>query len=205
MIDLTRGARLPDSLLPVVPVEPTPPQSARRRLLTGGMAAAALAATGCASLDPSVYKDEKPVLDLKTYFNGRVDAWGVFQDRSGQVVRRFTVDMRCSWQGDTGVLDEDFYYSDGSRQKRIWTIRKLEGGRYVGTADDVIGEAQGQAAGNALHWRYVLALEVSGRTYHVDFDDWMYLVDDKVMLNRATMSKFGIRLGEVLLSFTKRT
>lgn len=159
---------------------------------------------GCLSLEPSAYKAEKPVLDLKAYFNGTVDAWGVFQDRSGKVIKRFTVVMRCSWQGDVGTLDEDFSYSDGTTQKRIWTIKKLDSGRYVGTAADVIGQADGQASGNALNWRYVLALPVDGKVYHVDFDDWMYLIDDKVMLNRAVMSKFGFRLGEVLLSFTKR-
>ncbi|MBW8463867.1 DUF3833 family protein, partial [Acidovorax sp.] len=45
---------------------------------------------------------------------------------------------------------------------------------------------------------------VDGKVYHVDLDDWMYLIDDRVMLNRATMSKFGVRLGEITLSFTKR-
>jgi hypothetical protein len=57
--------------------------------------------------------------------------------------------------------------------------------RYVGRADDVVGEAQGEAAGNALRWRYVLALPVDGRVWNVDFDDWMFLIDDKVMLNRS--------------------
>jgi hypothetical protein len=164
----------------------------------------ALLLGGCAAVDPASYAKEKPVLDLKTYFNGTVDAWGVFQDRSGKVVRRFTVTLKCTWDGDVGVLDEDFVYSDGTTQKRIWTIRKLPDGRYTGTAADVVGEAQGQAAGNALNWRYTLALPVDGKVYNVQFDDWMYLVDEKVMLNRAVMSKFGIRLGEVLLSFTKR-
>ena len=178
--------------------------SPARRTLVGGLAAGALLAGGCAGVEPASYSAEKPVLDLKTYFNGPIDAWGVFQDRSGKVVRRFTVVMNCSWNGDTGILDEDFTYSDGTREKRVWTIRKLSEGRYSGTAGDVIGEAQGQAAGNALNWRYTLALKVDGRTWHVDFDDWMYLVDDRVMLNRATMSKFGVRLGEVLLSFTRR-
>lgn len=180
------------------------PASPARRTLVGGLAASALLAGGCAGVEPGSYSAEKPVLDLKTYFNGTIDAWGVFQDRSGKVVRRFTVLMNCSWKGDTGVLDEDFTYSDGTREKRVWTIRKLSEGRYSGTAGDVIGEAQGTAAGNALNWRYTLALKVDGRTWHVDFDDWMYLVDDRVMLNRATMSKFGVRLGEVLLSFTRR-
>lgn len=180
------------------------PALARRRIAVGGLVGLGALATGCAGPEPAQYAAEKPVLDLRTYFDGTIDAWGVFQDRSGAVVRRFTVLMRCSWQGDTGTLDEDFTYSDGKKEKRVWTIRKLPGGRYTGTAADVVGEAQGTAAGNALNWRYTLALPVDGRTWHVEFDDWMYLVDERVMLNRATMSKFGVRLGEVLLSFTKR-
>jgi len=175
-----------------------------RRAALAGMVGGLAIASGCAGIDPASYSAEKPVLDLKTYFNGDIDAWGVFQDRSGKVVRRFTVLMKCSWVGDTGTLDEDFSYSDGTKEKRIWTIRKLPAGRYIGTAGDVVGEAQGNSAGNALNWRYTLALKVDGTTWNVDFDDWMYLVDDRVMLNRATMSKFGVRLGEVLLSFTKR-
>jgi hypothetical protein len=182
---------------------PLPRSLGRRAALSGLVGGAALAA-GCAGVEPQRYAAEKPVLDLRTYFDGDVDAWGVFQDRSGAVVRRFTVKMKCGWKGDVGTLDEDFLYSDGTKEKRIWTIRKLPAGRYVGTAADVVGEAQGVAAGNALNWRYVLALDVDGRVWNVDFDDWMYLVDERVMLNRATMSKFGVRLGEVLLSFTRR-
>ena len=186
------------------PVDHRPLALPPRRLALGGLVGLGALAAGCAGPEPSQYAAEKPVLDLKTYFNGTIDAWGVFQDRSGAVVRRFTVLMRCSWQGDVGTLDEDFVYSDGKKEKRIWTIRKLPGGRYTGTAADVVGEAQGLASGNAFNWRYTLALPVDGTVWNVDFDDWMYLIDERVMLNRATMSKFGVRLGEVLLSFTRR-
>jgi len=165
--------------------------------------AGALVLTACASPQPKDYAQEKPVLDLKEYFNGTIDAWGVFQDRSGKVVKRFTVVMKCTWDGDTGVLDEDFVYSDGTTQKRVWTLKK-NGNSYTGTAGDVLGQASGETAGNAFQWKYTMLLPVDGTTYEVQFDDWMYLMDDKVMLNRATMSKFGIELGEVLLSFRKR-
>jgi hypothetical protein len=159
---------------------------------------------GCAAVDPSVYTNQKPALDLRQYFDGTIDAWGMFQDRSGQVVKRFVVVLHCKWDGDQGTLDEDFSYSDGTKQKRVWRITRLADGRYVGRADDVIGEATGIGSGNALNWRYTLALPVGEKTYHVQFDDWMVLIDDRVMLNRAVMSKFGVRLGEVVLSFTKR-
>ena len=176
----------------------------RRLLLTSGAAAAAMALTGCAGPQVSDYTAEKPVLDLRQYFNGTLDAYGVFTDRSGKVVKRFTVVMRCSWNGDEGVLDEDFVYSDGTTQKRIWRLKHLGNGRYEGRADDVVGVAQGQTAGNAFRWGYTLALPVDGKIYEVQFDDWMYLMDQRVMLNKAAMSKFGIHLGEVTLSFVKR-
>lgn len=184
----------------------------RRLLLAGTAALGAVSLTGCAGPTVADHAGEQPLLDLRDYFNGTVDAWGLFTDRWGKVVKRFTVVMNCRWSGEAGrevgVLDEDFVYSDGSTQKRIWTLRRQPGtgaqGRYVGTAGDVVGEAAGEERGNAFHWRYDLDLPVDGRNIVVHFEDWMYLMNDKVMLNRATMSKWGVRLGEVTLAFTRR-
>ena len=176
----------------------------KRRLMLCTATSALMGLSGCATQDIAAYANDKPTLDLKQYFNGTLDAYGVFTDRSGTVVKRFIVVMQCSWNGDEGVLDEDFTYSDGSKQKRIWRLKKLPDGRYTGRADDVIGEAQGQARGNTFYWAYTLSLPVDGRNMEVQFDDWMYLMSDKVMLNKATMRKFGVRLGEVTLSFSKR-
>jgi hypothetical protein len=119
------------------------------------------------------------------------------------VLRRFVVDMDCTWTGENGVLDEGFLYADGTRERRIWRLTHLGDGRYVGRADDVVGEARGAVAGNAFQWQYTLKLPVDGRVWEVDFDDWMFLIDERVMLNRAVMSKWGIRLGEVQLVFTR--
>lgn len=163
-----------------------------------------LALAGCSTPGIETYRAQKPELDLQRYFNGTIDAWGMFQDRSNEVVKRFTVRIDAQWRDDVGTLDEAFVYSDGTRSRRIWTIRKTGPHAYEGTADDVVGVARGEAYGNALRWRYVLKLPMDGKTYEVDFDDWMYLIDDEVMLNRSVMSKFGVRLGEVTLSFRRR-
>ncbi|MDB5931089.1 MAG: hypothetical protein JWR60_2796 [Polaromonas sp.] len=163
---------------------------------------------GCAGPQVADYAAEQPALDLRQYFNGTLDAYGLFTDRSGKVVKRFSVVMKCTWQGppgaETGVLDEDFTYSDGTKERRVWTLRRQPDGRYLGTAGDVVGEAAGQEKGNAFRWGYTLKLPVDGKVIEVQFDDWMYLMNDKVMLNKAEMSKFGIKLGEVTLSFVKR-
>ncbi len=184
----------------------TPHTIGRRGMLAIGAASAAVL-TGCATPQIVDYASEKPKLDLRDYFSGTLDAWGMFTDRSGKVVKRFTVVMVCTWQGDDGVLDEDFTYSDGTKQKRVWRVRRIAdpaGDRYVGRADDVVGEAVGQESGNAFRWNYTLIQPVDGKSYEVQMDDWMYQQTPRVMLNKATMSKFGIRLGEVTLAFQKR-
>jgi hypothetical protein len=172
----------------------------RRHLMA--LAPALLAA--CAAPDVREYAREQPPLDLRAYFNGRVDGYGIFTDRNGKVVRRFTVKVDGRWTGDDGVLEEDFTYSDGTKQRRVWRLRALADGRFVGQADDVIGEAIGQGSGNTLHWNYTLALPVDGRTWEVQMDDWMHLVDQDVLLNRTAMRKFGVHLGDVTLSFRRR-
>lgn len=164
----------------------------------------ALALSACAGPQISDYAAETPVLDLRKYFTGTVDAWGIFTDRSGRVVKRFTVVIDCQWQGDEGVLDEAFTYSDGTLQRRVWRLKALPNGRYEGRADDVVGMATGQTKGNAFQWQYTLALPVDGKVWEVQFDDWMFLMNDRVMLNKAVMSKLGVTLGEVTLSFSRR-
>ncbi len=175
----------------------------RARSLLAGLATALLLA-GCAAPTPADYAQNTPLLDLREYFNGELTAHGMFSDRSGKVLRRFAVSMKGRWQGDQGVLEEDFVYSDGARERRVWRLTRHADGRYSGTADDVVGVAEGRAAGNALQWRYTLKLPVDGTVYEVTFDDWMFLIDERVMLNKAVMSKFGIRLGEVTLAFHRK-
>jgi len=182
----------------------TAPPTCTRRAGLAALAVLSIAAlTGCAGPQVQEHAGQTPALDLREYLNGPLLAHGLFTDRSGRVVKRFTVRMTGRWNGDEGVLDEDFRYSDGSTQRRVWHLKYLGDGRYTGRADDVVGEAAGQTAGNAFRWTYTLALPVDGRTWHVDFDDWMFRMDERTVLNRAQMSKFGVRLGEVTLVFLR--
>lgn len=159
---------------------------------------------GCTTARVEDYRGEKPELKLEEYLNGKLEAHGFFQDRSGKIVKRFRVDMNARWADGTGTLEEDFEYSDGTKSRRVWTLKKTAEGRYIGSAGDVIGEAHGEAAGNAFRWKYTLDLPVGDKTYHVQFDDWMYLMNSDVMLNKSKMSKLGFDLGEVTLVFLKK-
>ncbi len=160
--------------------------------------------TSCGSVSVDDYATEKPVLDLTRFFDRPVQAWGIYQDRSGKVLKRFHVDITSRRDGDRLILDERFVYSDGSTQRRVWTLIPDGQNRWRGTADDVVGEATGELAGNALRWRYQLNLPVDGTTYVVTFDDWMYLMDEDTLINRSSMLKLGIELGQVTLFFRRQ-
>jgi len=158
---------------------------------------------GCSTMKPEDYADTTPVLDLFEYFRGETRAWGMFQDRFGEVRRRFSVDIDGRLQDGRLILDEAFLYDDGETQRRVWTIERVDDHHYRGRADDVVGVARGTAYGNALNWRYDLLLQVNRKTWRVHFNDWMFLQDERVLINRAKVSKYGLTLGEVTLFFLK--
>lgn len=160
--------------------------------------------SGCAGPDIQQYKTVTPVLDPAEYFTGVTDAWGMFQKRNGEVTKRFHVEITGSQQQGVLTLDERFRYDDGTTQQRVWRLVRDGEGRWRGTAADVKGEAEGTAAGNALRWQYTLLLPVDGTTYEMQFDDWMFLIDRCIMINRASMRKFGIEFGQVTLTFRRR-
>ena len=149
------------------------------------------------------FKGSQPTFSLEDYFEGKTEAWGMFHDRFGNLKRSFKVDITGTLDNDTLTLDEKFVYNDGEKESRIWSIKILGNNKYSGTADDVIGEATGISSGNALNWKYKLNLKVKESTVVVDFDDWMFLQDDNILMNRAEVKKWGIVLGVVSITFKK--
>lgn len=164
---------------------------------------ASLSLLACSSQSLSDYQGTTPQFDVKSFFNGPLQAKGIVLDRSGEVTRRFSVEMLGTWQHNQGKLEEWFVFNDGDKSERTWEIMKLADGRYTGTAGDIVGIAQGESAGFALHWDYQLNLLVDGSTYRVTFDDWLYQIDQKVVINRSYIKKWGFTVGEVILVISK--
>jgi hypothetical protein len=159
--------------------------------------------TGCSDMQIETFENAEPKLALEDYFEGRTKAWGIFEDRFGNLRRQFEVDIVGTWDGETLTLEEDFVYADGEIDRRVWTIEKTGPNDYRGEAADVIGTASGTTAGNAFNWQYTLALEIDGRTWHVDFDDWMFLRPGGVVINKAEVTKWGFKVGEATIFFQK--
>jgi hypothetical protein len=170
--------------------------------LVGVVAASVLLSSCSASLSDYEVKDTN--FDLKTYFNGDVIAWGTIQNRSDKVTRRFCVELQGTWQGDQGLLAEKFFFDDGEISYRNWNLTKNEDGSYKGLAEDVIGHAVGKHQGFAFQLQYTLALKVDDSVYEVSMDDWMYQLDEYRVMNKTSISKFGLNVANVTLFFDKQ-
>ena len=128
--------------------------------------------SSCSDHSIRSYSDELPEIKLREFFDGEIYALGIVQNRSGKVIKRFKVDIRAFWEGNIGYLDEKFVYSDGKKESRIWELKEISQSVYEGRADDVIGIANGETAGNAFYFEYNLDLPVGDTTYKVNFADW---------------------------------
>ncbi|TRX55051.1 DUF3833 domain-containing protein [Thalassomonas sp. M1454] len=163
------------------------------------------------------YKNTKPKFVLEEFFNNKLIARGIVQDYSNKMTRHFCVEIDANWQADgdnlVGTIDEEFYFDDGERQNRIWSITRIEDNgkvSYQGTANDVPELAYGSSEGNAFRWQYELSVAIKdddggSTTYVFDVDDWMYQLDENYMFNRSSLIKFGIEVGQISIYFDKQT
>ena len=162
--------------------------------------------TSCSSnqaMKPEDFKNQKPRLIIEEYLSGNVKAWGILQNRSGKVTRQFSADLDGKWDGKQLILDEKFVWNDGEIQNRQWTINKIDEHNYEGTAGDVVGTAKGFSYGPAFKFEYVLLVPVKGKEMKITFDDWIFMQDEIVAINRAKMTKFGIKVAELTVMFVK--
>ncbi len=155
------------------------------------------------NMKPEDFKGTEPEIKIEEYFNGKVKAWGLLQNRSGKVTRQFKADMLGNFENGILTLEEDFYWTDGEKQKRTWKIEKLDEHNYKGSAPDVVGNARGFQYGSAFKFEYDLLIPFKSKNIKVSFDDWIFKQDEKVAINRATLTKFGFRVGELTVFFQK--
>ena len=169
----------------------------------------ALLMVACSSADISTYRDQRPALVPEEFFEGPLTAHGILKDRSGTVTRTFNAELQGSWDEGQGLLAERFVFDDGEIQFRNWRLVPAMASpdtaqrNLIGTAEDVIGEAQVQVSGNAMFIRYTLQVPYKGDTIEVDVDDRMYLVSENVLINESKLSKFGFNVGEIVLTIIK--
>ncbi|MAZ80620.1 MAG: hypothetical protein CMP18_02420 [Rickettsiales bacterium] len=155
------------------------------------------------SHDAKIYEKNNPKIDIRDFFNGNLEAFGIVRDRSNKVIKTFKAKIKGSWQGNIGTLEEHFEFSDNKKDHRVWTIKMIDDHNFSATAHDVVGIAHGKQYGNAVKMQYILTIAVDDKKYDIKIDDWMYLIDNKSLINVSDMKKFGFKVGSLAIGFNK--
>jgi hypothetical protein len=159
--------------------------------------------SACSQQSIQRYENEKPLINIEQFFNGKLAAHGVVKNRQGQVIRHFSADISASWQGGIGTLDEHFVFSDGEKTQRIWTLKPNGVGKFIASANDVVGDSDMSVAGNAIFMEYILQLPYKDSILDVTVDDKMFLVNDSRIINESIFTKWGFRVATVQLVIEK--
>ncbi|MCC5955774.1 MAG: DUF3833 domain-containing protein [Natronohydrobacter sp.] len=171
--------------------------------MTLGLLAIAQRFRGFQAQKPQDYAKLEPRVDIRKHLSGPIRCEGVIYGPLGRVSSRFTADMEGRWDGNRGVLAEHFTYDSGTKQDREWRLTIGNDGRIVAEADDLVGKGSGQQEGAALHLRYTIRLPESAGGHALQVTDWMYLVDDKTIVNRSQFRKFGIKVAELVATMRR--
>lgn len=185
---------------------------AKSRKTSSLIAAAAVAAVGagflasCAKMRVAEFAGRQPEMVLEQWFAGRTQGWGIVQDRFGKLQRQFQVEADGTWDSaeQTLRLTETWTFDDGQVDRLEWRIKKVGPGRYQGSEPRLVGEAVGEQAGNAFRWRYTRRVPMpDGGESRLDFDDWFWLQDERVLISRATVGRFGVEFASISLFYRK--
>ena len=159
--------------------------------------------SSCSSTSPKIYSQSPLKMDIRNYFRGNLEAHGILQDRSGKVIKTFTVKMKGTWKGNDGKLEEDFVFSDGKTDHRVWDLKVFDDNNFTGKAGDVVGIAKGEQYGNAMRMNYTLTIPYENRKINVNIDDWMFLIDNDSLINISQLKKFGFKVATLTIGFKK--
>ncbi|MCV6598502.1 MAG: DUF3833 domain-containing protein [Mangrovicoccus sp.] len=147
---------------------------------------------------PEDYAATGPDFDIRAHLNGPMLCEGVIYGPLGRVNARFVAEMEAKWQGDTGIMTEDFRYDSGTTQHREWQLKVDETGQISATAPDILGEGKGQQKGAGVRLGYRIRLPEASGGHVLSTVDWMYLMENGTIINRSQFRKFGIRVAELV-------
>jgi len=160
---------------------------------------------GCSSMQIEDFTGAKPEFIPQEYFNGKLMAYGIVKDRSGKIIRSFKGELYGSWDANgVGTLDEYFVYNDGEKQRRTWMLSPTDDPKkFIGTAGDIVGQAPMVANGNTVMIDYTMRVPYGNGTIDIDVRDWLHLQENGVIINHSKMKKFGIQVGELVITIIK--
>lgn len=146
-----------------------------------------------------------PVYRPEEFLAGELEGWGILERLTGGLQQRFTVRATGHLDGNELAFTETWTFDDGHVDTLRWRIRPLGDGRYEGDEDRLDGQAEGDQAGCAFHWRYSRDVpQKDGSSTRLNFNDWFYRIDDQVVMAKGTAGRMGVPFATAHVLYRRR-
>ena len=142
-------------------------------------------------------------MDFKKFFNGDIEGFAITQDEDGKITGTQTVKINAKWDGNKGVIQQNFIFAGDKKDSRTWLVTLNENGTFEAIGHDVSSPGQGKQIGNAAQMLYALTLKENDVKREVKYEDRMYLVDDQSMIIISNAKKGFSSSGKSILSLKK--
>ncbi len=180
------------------------PDAGLRRVLPLACIVFTMVLSGCASRLAASFAEGKPVFDPGRFFLGRTHSWGIVDSPSGGPKEIIKTRTEGHWVGDVFHFEQDIAFEKREGQHRSWQIRRQDAHHFSATGTGIVGEARGEAYGNAFHLQFTMALGSGNPLLHVHMSQWMYLQPDgRTMINSDTITKAGVIVSRITEQFVK--
>lgn len=147
-----------------------------------------------------------PEFKPEEFFDGALVGWGVMENPLGGLQKRYTVKAEGRWDAEARVVHftETWTFDDGFVDTLRWQIRSLGEGKYFGSEPLLDGEAEGDQAGYAFHWRYTRETpQPDGKSVKLNFDDWFWRIDDRTVIVKGTAGRLGLPFATAHVTYQK--
>ena len=138
------------------------------------------------------YSNDKVKLDIRNQMNGNLKGFGIWQDKNGIIIKKFTVEISGSWEGDKGVVKQQFSFDNEKKDSRTWLFDIENDNSFSAIGHDIVGTAKGVQYGNASKMNYILSVVAAdGKKQNLAVEDWTYAVNDKSLISVLTLKNPG--------------
>jgi hypothetical protein len=144
-----------------------------------------------------------PKIDIKKFFNGDIEGFAITQNSAGKIIGTIQVKISGKWDENKGEIRQNFIYDGAIKDSRIWLVTLNADGTFDAIGHDFLAPAQGKQIGNAAQILYTLNLMDQGSKKPVRFENKMYLVDEKSMIEISTYNKVNGISGKTITSLKK--
>lgn len=155
--------------------------------------------------------NQHPEFNFEQFFDGKLIAYGAIFNFFGKLDGRFTIKSEKinnpNYKTDNKVLYKQIVESLDTKKIKEMTSYAIFNAKDKTTLiykdEMMVKPGRYKISGNTAHIQY--DLKVEGKNLIVSADDWAYMIDEKHIINKIKIKKFGITVASIVMNIIKES